>query len=83
MDPNESHEGLDDWRACATLSALCGHRANATTITPARREAARSLRRIQAGANKLTASEWAELHRRAMQLIYAGTGSKEAVRSGQ
>jgi len=40
-------------------------------------------RRIRADANKLTASERAGLHRRAMQLIYAGTGNKETVRSGQ
>jgi hypothetical protein len=40
-------------------------------------------RRIRADANKLTASERTELHRRAMQLIYAGTGNKETVRSGQ
>ena len=40
-------------------------------------------RRIRAKANKLTSAERAELHRRAMQLIYAGTGNKEAVRSGQ
>jgi hypothetical protein len=40
-------------------------------------------RRIRVEANKLTATERAELHRRAMQLIYAGTRSKETVRSGQ
>ena len=39
-------------------------------------------RRIRAKANKLTSAERAELHRRAMQLIYGGTGSKEAVRPG-
>ncbi len=40
-------------------------------------------RRIRTTANKLTASERAELHRRAMQMIYAGSGNKETVRSGQ
>ena len=40
-------------------------------------------RRIRADANKLTAAERADLHRRAMQLIYAGTGNKQTVRSGQ
>jgi hypothetical protein len=40
-------------------------------------------RRIRIDANKLTASERTEIHRRAMQLIYDGTGNKETVRSGQ
>ena len=40
-------------------------------------------RRIRTDANKLTASERTEIHRHAMQLIYAGTGNKETVRSGE
>ena len=39
-------------------------------------------RRIRAKANKLTSAERADLHRRAMQLIYGGTGNKEAFRAG-
>jgi hypothetical protein len=40
-------------------------------------------RQIRAKANRLTTAERAELQRRAMRLIYGGTGKKQAVRSGQ
>jgi len=40
-------------------------------------------RRIRTDTNKLTPSERAEIHRRAMRVIYAGTANKETVRSGQ
>jgi hypothetical protein len=50
---------------------------------PGQTRGSEAARRFRAKANKLTPSERAELHRRAMQLIYAGTGDKEAVRSGQ
>jgi hypothetical protein len=40
-------------------------------------------RRIRADANMLTTSERAEIHRRAMQVIYTRTTNKETVRSGQ
>jgi hypothetical protein len=50
---------------------------------PEKTRGSEAARRIRAKANKLTSAERAELHRRAMQLIYAGTRTKEAVRSGQ
>jgi hypothetical protein len=40
-------------------------------------------RRIRTDANKLTALERDEIHRRAMRLIYTGTANQETVRSGQ
>ena len=49
---------------------------------PEKTRGSEAARRIRASANKLTSAERAKLHRRAMQLIYAGTGHKEATRSG-
>ena len=50
---------------------------------PEQTRGSEAARRFRAKANKLTPSQRTELQRRAMQLIYAGTGDKEAVRSRQ
>ena len=49
---------------------------------PEKTRGSEAARRIRTEANKLTAAERSELHRRAMQVIYGGTGNKEAVRPG-
>jgi hypothetical protein len=75
--------GLDPRPAYAKLVLVMSapHRRNYEY--PEKTRGSEAARRIRAKANKLTAAERAELHRRAMQLIYGGTGDKEAVRSGQ
>jgi len=74
---------LDPRLACATLvSAMTvPHRRNYEY--PEKTRGSEAARRIRARANRLTPAERAELHRRAMQLIHGGTGSKEAARAGQ
>ena len=49
---------------------------------PEKTRGSEAARRIRARANRLTTAERAELHRRAMQLIYADAGNKETARAG-
>ena len=61
------------------------HHRNRNYDYPDKTRGSEVARRIRRDASKLTASERTEIHRRAMRLIYAGTGNqdKETVRSGQ
>jgi len=68
---------------CASLVLIMSTPPKRNYDYPDKTRGSEMARRIRTDANKLTASERTEIHRRAMQLIYAGTGNKETVRSGQ
>jgi hypothetical protein len=68
--------------ACATLSSDMKPPRRRNYEYPEKTRGSEAARRLRTKANKLTSAQRAELHRRAMQLIYGGAGNKEALRSG-
>ena len=72
---------LDCRMPCANLKSCMKAPLRRNYEYPDKTRGSEAARRIRAKANRLTSAERGELHRRAMQLIYGGTGSKEAVRS--
>jgi hypothetical protein len=74
--------GLDAQAASATLSSDMKPPRRRNYEYPEKTRGSEAARRLRTKANKLTSAQRAELHRRAMQLIYGGAGNKEALRSG-